>query len=100
MSILTSRFIKFCGMAGILALSVSALQAENSGFYGAVGFQYSNMTKATGSNSGSPTGPLFLPGQNAYSTQTLDGTITPLGQSGNSGVVSVTPLANQKLPTP
>ncbi len=26
------------------------LQAENSGFYGAVGFQYSNMTKATGSN--------------------------------------------------
>ncbi|WP_205588311.1 hypothetical protein [Helicobacter vulpis] len=45
-----SRFIKFAGMAGILALSVSTLQAENSGFYGAVGFQYSNMTKATGSN--------------------------------------------------
>ncbi|BCZ17966.1 hypothetical protein NHP190003_12480 [Helicobacter sp. NHP19-003] len=28
-------------------LSVSALFAENSGAYGEVGFQYSNMTKAT-----------------------------------------------------
>ncbi len=26
------------------------LSAENSGFYGSVGFQYSNMTKAVGSN--------------------------------------------------
>ncbi|GMB89853.1 hypothetical protein NHP190002_05320 [Helicobacter ailurogastricus] len=32
---------------GISLFSVSALVAENSGAYGAVGFQYSNMTKAT-----------------------------------------------------
>ncbi|WP_120955834.1 hypothetical protein [Helicobacter mehlei] len=33
-----------------LLLFSGALLAENSGFYGSIGFQYSNMTRAAGSN--------------------------------------------------
>ncbi|WP_210628070.1 hypothetical protein [Helicobacter heilmannii] len=36
---------------GFLALT-SSLSAENSGFYGSVGFQYSNMTRAEATNGG------------------------------------------------
>ncbi|WP_104690765.1 hypothetical protein [Helicobacter heilmannii] len=36
---------------GFLALT-SPLSAENSGFYGSVGFQYSNMTRAEATNGG------------------------------------------------
>ncbi|WP_233702522.1 hypothetical protein [Helicobacter ailurogastricus] len=36
---------------GFLALT-SPLSAENSGFYGSVGFQYSNMTRAESTNGG------------------------------------------------
>ncbi len=55
-------------MAGILALSVSALQAENSGFYGSVGFQYSNMTRASGTNAPYGYSPLGMQ-QNMFANQ-------------------------------
>ncbi|WP_235853150.1 hypothetical protein [Helicobacter labacensis] len=48
--ILKSKFIpKFLGI-GLLVAMPCMLSAENSGFYGAVGFQYSNMTRASSSN--------------------------------------------------
>ncbi|WP_162982265.1 hypothetical protein [Helicobacter labacensis] len=76
------------------------LSAENSGFYGAVGFQYSNMTKATGSNSGSPQGPLFVPGRNAYSVEPMtNGNITLPGQgSANSSIFTPNPSSKLQLP--
>ncbi|WP_199766104.1 hypothetical protein [Helicobacter salomonis] len=87
-------------MAGILALSVSALQAENSGFYGSVGFQYSNMTKATGSNSGMPQGPLFVPGKNAYNLEPMtNGNIVLPGQ-GSANTSALTPNPSSTIDIP
>ncbi|CRF43337.1 hypothetical protein [Helicobacter ailurogastricus] len=70
---------------GFLALT-SPLSAENSGFYGSVGFQYSNMTQARGSNAGPSGVPMFMPsGNNAYGSQSVTNqSITLPGQPGSA----------------
>ncbi|WP_104732557.1 hypothetical protein [Helicobacter salomonis] len=41
------RSVLLTSVAGLTLPVSGMLQAENNGFYGAVGFQYSNMTKGT-----------------------------------------------------
>ncbi|WP_120952830.1 hypothetical protein [Helicobacter sp. L8] len=100
--ILKSKFIpKFLGI-GLLVAMPCILSAENSGFYGSVGFQYSNMTKAVGSNnlSGAPIATeMANPFLNAGSSSTTPvGIPTLTGPNGmftpNSGAkMNVSPIS-------
>ncbi|GLH58640.1 hypothetical protein [Helicobacter ailurogastricus] len=58
-------------------LSVSALYAENSGAYGEVGFQYSNMTKATQQSQQQPAQPLQPQSNPLTAVQPTNGGISP-----------------------
>ncbi|CRF46836.1 hypothetical protein HHE02_01060 [Helicobacter heilmannii] len=58
-------------------LSVSALYAENSGAYGEVGFQYSNMTKATQQSQQVPAQPIQPQNNPLTAVQPTNGGISP-----------------------
>ncbi|BCZ17927.1 hypothetical protein NHP190003_12090 [Helicobacter sp. NHP19-003] len=77
------KVLKIASLLGLGFLALAPwLSAENSGFYGSVGFQYSNMTRAESSNGGMGIPPTATLNGNPFLGATTQGVNVP--QFGNA----------------